>query len=204
MQDPAEKTAIARNVLALPDLIRVTDWARANREQCETLSNKTLATMAGETLSLYLTAANIASALEAVSITKVKPKAPPTLDERIVELETITAHQAQVIASLARDSEQDGNRLAELATTVTNHDIFIRALEANVKQLIHIVETLERSQLPTAQVHTGTLPVLPPPGTTFAVTQDELREFGQGSIALTATDTDVKPHSETPSLPCPA
>jgi hypothetical protein len=100
MTDPAEKPAIARNVLTNSALIRLTDWARQNVEACQTLSNKTLATMAGETLTLHLTSANIASALEAVNITKIKPKAPPTLEERIVELETTIGTQGLHIAAL--------------------------------------------------------------------------------------------------------
>lgn len=88
MNDPVENPRIARNVLSNTNLIRLTDWARQNVESCQTLSNKTLATMAGETLTLHLTSANIASALEAVNITKVKPKAPPTLEERVATLET--------------------------------------------------------------------------------------------------------------------
>lgn len=114
MNDPVENPRIARNVLTNAALIRLTDWARQNIDSCQTLSNKTLATMAGETLNLHLTAANIASALEAVNITKIKPKAPPTLEERIEHLDTLTTHQTEVIASLCRDSERDAHRISEL------------------------------------------------------------------------------------------
>lgn len=120
MNDPVENPRIARNVLTNAALIRLTDWARQNVESCQTLSNKTLATMAGETLNLHLTGANIASALEAVNITKIKPKAPPTLEERIAELEI----------------------------TVANHAVHLSALHANVNQLIRLVDELERAKPP--------------------------------------------------------
>lgn len=154
MTDPAEKTTpIARNVLSMSDLIRLTDWARANREQCETLSNKTLATMAGETLSLYLTAANIASALEAVSITKVKPKAPPTLEERVNILSDLLSEVTLRLSALENPLFNGKPATVIIAHGLTEPDPDLLLVEHH--NIIH------------------------------------------------GTDTDVKPHSESPSLPIP-
>lgn len=125
MTDPAEKPAIARNVLTNAALIRLTDWARQNVESCQTLSNKTLATMAGETLNLHLTSANIASALEAVNITKIKPKAPPTLEERIAELDTFVSSHVLRIAELEQ----------EVATLRMTLDAYLAAFGSRLNKL---------------------------------------------------------------------
>jgi hypothetical protein len=204
MQDPAEKPSIARNVLSMPDLIRLTDWARANREQCETLSNKTLATMAGETLSLYLTAANIASALEAVSITKVKPKAPPTLEERVAKLETdLDAYLAAY-----------GARINALEKQVTKME---KELADVTSRLLRALENIRGMTLPNLNPKNS--PEFFPPSGNYFIGVDMAKPFSAPKLTGTDiaevldvaasatqghTDTDVKPHSETPSLPYPA
>jgi len=127
MTDPAEKPAIARNVLTNAALIRLTDWARQNVEACQTLSNKTLATMAGETLNLHLTAANIASALEAVNITKIKPKAPPTLEERVTKMEFDTDAYLAAYGARLNALEKQMRKLETESAAVTSR--LLRALE---------------------------------------------------------------------------
>lgn len=127
MTDPAEKPAIARNVLTNAALIRLTDWARQNVEACQTLSNKTLATMAGETLNLHLTAANIASALEAVNITKIKPKAPPTIEERVTKLEFDTDAYLAAYGAQLNALEKQMCKLETESAAVTSR--LLRALE---------------------------------------------------------------------------
>lgn len=87
MTPPEPATAPRRNVLPLPDLIRLTDWARANPVLCADTSNTKLAIIAGASLTLNVTAANVASVLEACGIEKTKRLPAPTIEERVGLLE---------------------------------------------------------------------------------------------------------------------
>lgn len=201
MQDPAEKPSIARNVLSMADLIRLTDWARANREQCETLSNKTLATMAGETLGLYLTAANIASALEAVSITKVKPKAPPTLEERVTKLET---ELAEVTSRLLRALENIGPIQPPTSSSMVFDINLTGPLKPENMATYLAADKTETIPSPDGRYFIGV--DMAKPFSAPNLTGADIAEVLNVAASATQghTDTDVKPHSETPSLPCPA
>jgi hypothetical protein len=138
---PEAKPQTARNVLPAKTLIALTDWARANRTECEVWTNSRLAGAATAALGTVITVPNIVNLLDALDIAKAKPKAPPTLEERLAELETI----------------------------VSTHGLHIAALELK-----------EFPPYPCREPETAGLLI-------------------QDSEPM--CDTDVKPHSESPSLP---
>ena len=140
---PEAKPQMPRNVLPAKTLIALTDWARANRQECEVWTNSRLAGAASAALGTVITVPNIVNILDALDIAKAKPKAPPTLEERLAELETIVA----------------------------THGLHIAALE-----LKDAPPYLCREPEPTEVLI-------------------------QDPEPMCGTDTDVKPHSESPSLP---
>lgn len=97
---PEAKPQTARNVLPAKTLIALTDWARANRTECEVWTNSRLAGAASAALGTVITVPNIVNLLDALDIAKAKPKAPPTLEERLAELETIVCTHGLHIAAL--------------------------------------------------------------------------------------------------------
>jgi hypothetical protein len=140
---PEAKPQTARNVLPAKTLIALTDWARANRTECATWANSRVAAAASAALGTVITVPNVVNLLDALDIAKAKPKAPPTLEERLAELETI----------------------------VSTHGLHIAALELK-----------DAPPYPCREPKTAGLLI-------------------QDPEPICGTDTDVKPHSESPSLP---
>lgn len=86
-EPPARGRQITRNVLTMRQTLMLAAWAHAHADDCRTLPNTKLAAMASAELEFPLTTPNIASALDALGIAKDKPKAPPTIEERVSLLE---------------------------------------------------------------------------------------------------------------------
>lgn len=79
------------NKLALPEQIKVLDWCRQNEEKVKTLPDTALAQIAEAELGFKITVPNLTSVRQAASIEKLKPTAPPTLEERVTQLENLFA-----------------------------------------------------------------------------------------------------------------
>ncbi len=72
-----------KNTLALPQILKLADWCRSYREDCATKTYADLADIATATLKFTVTPANMSSTIEACEIERIKPDAPPTLEQQL-------------------------------------------------------------------------------------------------------------------------
>lgn len=75
-----------KNTLALPQFLKLADWCRSYRDDCATKTYPDLADIATATLKFTVTPANMSSTIEACDIERIKPDAPPTLEQQIAAL----------------------------------------------------------------------------------------------------------------------
>lgn len=92
--DPATlATAKAKhNKLEMPQQIRLLDWCRQHEDKVKTLPDTQLADMAAAELGFKITTPNLTSVRQAAGIEKLKPTAPPTVEERLTAIEKAMAY----------------------------------------------------------------------------------------------------------------
>lgn len=107
-----------KNTLTAPQLIRLADWCRKNQADCETEPYTKLAARAALDLPFTITASNMSSTIDACDIKRKKPDAPPTLEERLADLETWRlgdgAATHRTVTALLQDLRLMSERLARL------------------------------------------------------------------------------------------
>lgn len=81
------KAAVRYNKLTLQQQLKLADWVRQIPDRAKTDPDTHLAALAQIDLGFTITPANFASTREALEIPKVKPGTPPTLEERLENLE---------------------------------------------------------------------------------------------------------------------
>jgi hypothetical protein len=79
------------NKLELPQQFRLLDWCRQNEDKVKTLSDSALAQIAEAELGFKITTPNLTSVRQGAGIEKLKPAAPPTVEERLTQLENLFA-----------------------------------------------------------------------------------------------------------------
>lgn len=75
-----------KNTLTLGQQLKLARWCHEHTEQCQTETYPKLASIAAATLEFTVTAANMSSTIEACDIERIKPDAPPTLEQQIAAL----------------------------------------------------------------------------------------------------------------------
>jgi len=85
---PAAPAKEKHNKLDLRSQFKLLDWVRNHEDLARTESDPKLAAMASAELDLKITSSNVMSTREALNIEKLKPAAPPTVEERLKRLET--------------------------------------------------------------------------------------------------------------------
>jgi len=88
---PAAPAKEKHNKLDLRSQFKLLDWVRNHEDLARTESDPKLAAMASAELDLKITPSNVMSTREALNIEKLKPAAPPTLEERVKHLENLFA-----------------------------------------------------------------------------------------------------------------
>lgn len=96
------------NKLTLHEVFKLGDWIRQNAERVKVEPDTRLAAIAQAELGFPVSVSNFSSTREAAGIEKVKPAAPPTLEERVTALE-------QIVAKLTADAHPN----AKAPTTET-------------------------------------------------------------------------------------
>lgn len=103
---PPAKAAVRYNKLTLQQQIKLADWVRQISERAKTDPDTHLAALAQIDLGFTITPANFTSTREALEIQKVKPGTPPTLDERLENLEKGLADALSRLATLEGTAAQ--------------------------------------------------------------------------------------------------
>lgn len=75
------------NKLEMPQQFKLLDWCRQNEDKVKTLPDPQLAQIAEAELGFKITTPNLASVRQAAGIEKLKPTAPPTVEERLERIE---------------------------------------------------------------------------------------------------------------------
>lgn len=91
IEPPATPTAPkpTRNVLGTLQTVLLWKWCETNKDSLPTLPNPQLAQIAAAELQFPITPANIANMLAEMHIEKRKPDAPPTVEERLMRVESL-------------------------------------------------------------------------------------------------------------------
>lgn len=75
-----------KNTLTLPQQVKLADWCRTCPDDCARKPYGDLASIAEATLKFTVTAANMSSMIDACEIQRIKPDAPPSLEEQLAAL----------------------------------------------------------------------------------------------------------------------
>lgn len=86
---PTAAAKSTRNVLTTTQIVRLWNWCETNKASLPTLPNTQLAQIAAAELQFPITPANIANMLAEMHIEKRKPDAPPTVEERLMRVESL-------------------------------------------------------------------------------------------------------------------
>lgn len=95
-----QKPSRQHNKLTLQQQLALGGWVKNNAERATTDSDNKLAQIASVELSFTVTQSNISSTREALGIVKVKPAAPPTIEERVSQLEGLVEELTQRMVKL--------------------------------------------------------------------------------------------------------
>lgn len=87
--EPIKPKAQKHNKLSGQAMVKLIDWMRRNEDAAKTDPDSKLATLASTALEMTVTVSNIASVREALGIAKIKPTAPPSVEERLARLECV-------------------------------------------------------------------------------------------------------------------
>lgn len=80
------------NKLEMPQQFKLLDWCRQNEDKVKTLPDPQLAQIAEAELGFKITVPNLTSVRQAAGIEKLKPTAPPTIEERLNAIEKAMAY----------------------------------------------------------------------------------------------------------------
>lgn len=137
----SESSPRTANRLTLPQTFALGAWIKEHEQQAKDDPDTQAAQHAALDLGFTVTAANFTAARQALGIEKLKPTAPPTIEDRLLALET-------EIQRLNQQSVHDINlsnavhkalecRLSNIEQTLTNH-------RAGFEDLLKRVQTLEQ------------------------------------------------------------
>lgn len=90
--EPIKPKAQKHNKLSGQAMVKLIDWMRNHVDSAKTDPDSKLATLASTALEMTVTVSNIASVREALGIAKIKPTAPPSVEERLARLEGVLAN----------------------------------------------------------------------------------------------------------------
>lgn len=75
-----------KNTLTLAQQVKLADWVRAYPDDCARKTYPDLASIATAALKFTITPANMSSTIDACEITRIKPDAPPTVEQQLAAL----------------------------------------------------------------------------------------------------------------------
>lgn len=160
----AETEPKTRNVLGTKQIVDLWAWCERNKDSLPTTPNTKLAQIAAAELEFAVTAANIANMLAEMHIEKRKPDAPPTVEERVEDLEkwrtgVMEALDSGRLGALTVRMAQREDENARLADAWRKHEEHIAKLLQDLLLMSNRLERLER-----LESERGPLPGLPPVG----------------------------------------